>query len=348
MTSISSYALTAAPRQIVAQAQAALSKAQVELSSGKMADIGLGLGSAAGSYLSLSAQQSKLTAIQSSNATTAATLTASTTALDALRTAASSFLSSLTQASSTGVAAGTLVTTAGSNLDALTSTLNTTVAGQAIFGGLNSGAPPMTAYTTGSSAQSAVSRNYAATFNGQDPSTITEVQMTSYLTGTGSNSFATLFDATNYQTNWSQASSDVPTAQISSTATDTVQTSVSANDTAFRQLAEAYTMVKEYGGTNFSSGAGQAVIAAATQLVSSAVTGLTSAQAGIGLSQSAVSTANDRMTTQIDYLQTQSADMVDVDPSMLSTQISGLQTQIQASYEITSELQQLSLVNYLK
>jgi flagellar hook-associated protein 3 FlgL len=54
------------------------------------------------------------------------------------------------------------------------------------------------------------------------------------------------------------------------------------------------------------------------------------------------------MSSQIDYLSTQSSDMIAVDPSVLSTQISGLQTQIQASYEITSELQQLSLVNYLK
>lgn len=61
-----------------------------------------------------------------------------------------------------------------------------------------------------------------------------------------------------------------------------------------------------------------------------------------------MSDANDRMTTQIGYLSTQSSDLVGVDPSALATRISGLQTQIQASYEITSQLQQLSLVNYLK
>ena len=342
MTSISSYALSSAPRYTVDQAQAALSKAQVELSSGKMADIGLGLGSSSGSYVSLNAQQNRLNAIQSSNTTTAATLTAATTALDALRTTASSFLTSLTQASSSGTAAGTLVTTADANLGDLTSTLNTTVAGQAIFGGINSGALPMTAYTTGSAAQTAVSDSYNTAFNGQDPSTITATQMQDYLSG----SFDSLFSASNYAGTWSQASSTVPTAQISTT--ESVNTSVSANDTSFRQLAEAYTMVKEFGSSDFSSAAGQAVISAATQLVSSAVTGLTAAETGIGLSQSAITDANTRMATQVDYLSTQSGDMVDVDASTLSTQISGLQTQIQASYEITSELQQLSLVNYLK
>ena len=54
------------------------------------------------------------------------------------------------------------------------------------------------------------------------------------------------------------------------------------------------------------------------------------------------------MATQISFLSTQANALVAVDPSTLSTQISGLQTQIQASYEITSQLQQLSLVSYLK
>ena len=342
MTSISSYALSAAPRLTVTQAQAALSKAQVELSSGKLADIGLGLGSATGTYVSLGAQASRLQSIVDSNGTTATTLTAATTGLDALRSTASTFLASLTEAASAGNTAGTLATTASANLDALTSTLNTTVGGNAIFAGIDSGQTPMTAYTAGSPAQVAVSDSYAANFGSRDPSTITGAQMRSYLGG----SCAGLFTASNYQGTWSSASDAVPTAQISTT--ETVATSVSANADPFRQLAEAYTMVKEYGGANMRSDAGQAVIAAATQLVSTAVAGLTAAEAGIGQSQAAVSDANTRMTTQIDYLSTQSSGMVGVDASSLSIQISGLQTQIQASYEITSELQQLSLVNYLK
>ncbi len=78
MTGISSYALTASPRLTVTQAQAALSKAQVELSCGKLADIGLGLGSGTGTYVSLGAQASRLQSIKDSNSTTATTLAAAT------------------------------------------------------------------------------------------------------------------------------------------------------------------------------------------------------------------------------------------------------------------------------
>jgi flagellar hook-associated protein 3 FlgL len=348
MTNISSYALAASSRLTVSQAQQALSKAQVELSSGKFADIGLGLGSASGNYVSLNGQQSRLQAIKDSNSTTASTLTAAYSGLDALRTTATSFLASLTQASGTGSVSGTLVATAGGNLDSLISTLNTSVGGNAVFGGIDSGSAPMTAYTdvpTASKSKAAVDASFSTAFGikqtSSDAATISGQAMTDYL----NNQFSTLFSS-GYQGTWSSASDTVPTAQISTT--ETVDTSVSANAAPFRQLAQAYAMVKEFGGSNFGSDAGQAVIAAATSLVSSAVASLTQAQAGIGLSQTAVSDADDRISTQIDYLSTQASDMVAVDPTALATQISGLQTQIQASYEITSQLQQLSLVNYLK
>ncbi len=346
MTSISTNALSAAPRLAVTQAQAALSTVQVELSSGKLADIGLGLGSGTGTYVSLAGQQGRLQAIKDSNATTSATLTGATSALDALRTTATSFLSSLTEATTAGTVPSTLVTSAGTNLDALTSTLNTTVDGDAIFAGINTAVSPMTAYTSGSAAKAAVDSSFSSTFGTTQDSTsassIGATDMQSYLDG----SFSDLFNASSYEGTWSSASNTVPTAQISST--ETVQTSVSANGDAFRKLTEAYTMVKEFGGSNFSSAAGQAVLASATKLVGSAVTGLTAVQSTIGLSQSSLSDADDRMATQISYLSTRSGDMVDVDASALATKLSGLQTQIQASYEVTSQLQQLSLVNYLK
>lgn len=346
MTSISTAALTAAPRLTVMQAQAALSKAQVELSSGSFADIGLGLGGDTGTYVSLAAQQGRLQSITASNSTTSATLTAATTALDALRTTASSFLSSLTQASSPGGVSGTLLATAGTNLDALTATLNTTVGGSALFGGINSAVAPMAAYTATSAAKAQVDASFSTAFGTPQGSSaagsISGTAMQSYLDG----AFSSLFGSANYKATWSSASDTVATAQVS--ATETVATSVSANADAFRQLAQAYTMVKEFGGANLGSDAGQAVIASASKLVSSALSGLTDAQAGIGLSQTTVSGADDRMASQISYLSTQAQAMVAVDPAALSTRISGLQTQIQASYEITSQLQQLSLVNYLK
>ena len=346
MTSISTAALSAIPRQSMNQAQGALARAQIELSSGRLADIGLGIGAATGRYVSLAAQGSRLQAIKDSNATASTKLTATTTALDALRTSATRFLTSLTGATSSGTVPGTLVAEAGADLDDLTGTLNTTVAGESIFAGINSAVTPLTAYAPGSASKAAVDASFASAFGttqgASSASSIGGPAMQSYLDG----AFADLFGASGYAATWSSASDQVTTAQISSS--ETVDTSVSANAQPFRQLAQAYTMVKEFGGANFSAPAGQAVMGSAMKLVSSAIAGLTSAETAVGASQSAVSDADDRITSQVDYLTTQTASMVDVDPSDLSIKISDLKTQIQASYEITSELQQLSLVNYLK
>lgn len=346
--SISTPALIAAPRLSVTQAQTALSKAQIELSSGKLADIGLGLGDETGQYVSYNAQQSRLEALTQGNVTTATRLSTTTTSLDALRTTANTFMSALTEATTSGSIPDSLVISSGNNLDALVATLNTSVGNQYIFGGINSYQQPVANYAASpaSTSKQAVDDAFSAAFGtsqtSADAGSISGADMTTFLDG----SFSSLFDASSFSSTWSSASDTVVSSRISTT--QTVDSSVSANNEPFRQLAQAYTMVKEFGTSNFNSAAGQAVLASATQLVSNAVSGLTNLESGVGVSQAAVSDANDTMATQISFLSTQANALVAVDPSTLSTQISGLQTQIQASYEITSQLQQLSLVSYLK
>ncbi len=346
--SISTPALVAAPRLSVTQAQAALSKAQIELSSGKLADIGIGLGNQTGQYVSYNTQQSRLQALTQGNETTKTRLSTTTTSLDALRTTANAFMSAMTEATTAGSIPDSLVISSSNNLDALVANLNTSVGNQYIFGGINSYQQPVAQYTAtpASASKQAVDDAFSAAFGTSQSSaaagSISGADMKTFLDG----SFSSLFDASSFSSTWSSASDTVVSSRISTT--QTVDSSVSANSDPFRQLAQAYTMVKEFGTSNFNSVAGQAVLASATQLISNAVSGLTTIESGVGVSQSAVSDADDTMATQIDFLSSQANALVAVDPSMLATQISGLQTQIQASYEITSQLQQLSLVSYLK
>ena len=346
--SISTPALVAAPRLSVMQAQAALSKAQIELSSGKLADIGTGLGDQTGQYLAYNEQQSLLQGITQGNATTTTRLATTTTSLDALRATANTFMSGLTEATTTGSIPNSLVISSSDNLNSLVSTLNTSLGNEYIFGGINSSVQPITPYTTSppSTTKQAVDDAFSSAFGtsqtSADAGSIDGPDMQTFLNG----SFSSLFDPSSFASTWSNASDTVVSSRISTT--QTVDSSVSANDLPFRQLAQAYTMVQEFGGSDLSTAAGQAVLASATQLVSNAVSGLTDIESGVGVSQAAVSDANDTMATQISFLSEQANAQVAVDPSLLATQISGLQTQIQASYEVTSQLQQLSLVTYLK
>lgn len=347
MVYISSQAITAAGRQGVMQAQADLARTQKELSSGTMADVGLGLGSTAGQFVSLSQQQTRLQAILDSNATTSTRLNSTATALTSLQTAAGNFLSSLTVASSTGSAIGGLQSTAQGSLATLISTLNTTVAGQAIFGGINTGAPPMSGYlsTPASASKTAVDAAFSSAFGTTQTSpaaaAIGSGAIQSFLDGP----FAALFTGAAYAATWSSASDETITSQIS--ATERAQTSVSANNPAFQKLAQAYAMVGEFAGQNLGPDATKTVIASAARLVSSAISDLTNTQAGVGVAQSSVAAANDGMTAQIGLLTQQSSALDGIDPYALSTRVSTLQTQIEASYEMTSKLQSMSLVNYL-
>ena len=346
--SISTPALVAAPRLSVTQAQTALSKAQIELSSGKLADIGIGLGDRTGQYVSYNAQQSRLQALTQDNVTTSTRLSTTTTSLDTLRTTANAFLSEMTEAVTSGSIPESLVISSSNNLDALISNLNTSVGNQYVFGGINSYQQPVAAYTASpaSASKQAVDSAFSAAFGSSQTSTgagsISSADMTTFLNGP----FSSLFEASSFSPTWSSASDTVVSSRISTT--QTVNTSVSANSAPFRQLAQAYTMVKEFGTSNFNSAAGQAVLASATQLVSNAVAGLINIESGVGVSQAAVSDANDTMATQISFLSSQADALVGVDPSNLAIQINGLQTQIQASYEVTAQLQQLSLISYLK
>ena len=347
MVYISSTSLLSSMRQTIMQSQSDLSTAQTELSSGTYADLGLSLGQGSGQVLSVAQQQNRLSGYTAGNTIATTRLTATDSALSSLQTTASAFLASLTSAASTGTLTSTLTDAAASNLSSLTSTLNTTVDNQAIFGGINTSAIPVTTYTTSppSANKQAVDNAFSAAFGTSQTSTgasaITPAEMTTFLNG----SFANLFSAASYGSTWSTASDQTQTTQISSS--QTISTSVSANNAAFRGLAQAYTMVSELTGSNVTAATQQAVVQSAIAVVNTALGGLTDAQAGVGLAQTAITDANSRITAQSSLLTSENDSLTSVDVYALNNKLTALQTQIEASYKLTTTLQSLSLVNYL-
>lgn len=170
--------------------------------------------------------------------------------------------------------------------------------------------------------------------------------MTSFL----SNQFSSLFTGdwsttSGTGSDWSSASDTTLNSQISTS--DNESTSVSANQTAFRQLAEAYTMVSSLGNQNLSSDAYQAVVSQAQSLVSSAITGLTNIQSNVGVTQAAITSSNNQMSAQMTIFTTQIGNLDDADAYDAATQVNNLQTQIETAYSLTNQLKQLSLVNYI-
>jgi flagellar hook-associated protein 3 FlgL len=350
MISISTQAVSAALRQSVLRMQSDLAKVSKEVSTGQLADIGLSLGAGTGQSVTLRQEQSRLTTIQNTNNVVSTRLSSTQSALDDVLSSAQSFLSSLIGATGTGADSSSLQALqaqAKDNLQALTSSMNTTVGGQYIFGGVNTDVKPMSDYLQqpAGGAKQAVDAAFQSAFGmaQSDPnvSTISSSAMQNFLAGP----FAALFQGSGWTSDWSAASSQTVRSRISSS--ELIDTSVTADQPAFQQLAMAYTMVTELGSQNLSTDAMQTVIGAATQAINTAVQDVTNLQAGVGQTQSAVTDANNQISVQLTVLGTNLDNLEGIDSYDVSTQVSNLQTQLEASYEITNQLHQLSLVNYL-
>lgn len=345
MTYISTQSLSAPMRTSVMQAQTALAQVQSEISSGNVANLGLTLGANTGTDLSLKTEIDALGGFTSSNSGVATRLSATATTLTAMVSSAQSLQAALISAQSTGSDTTALAGSAASALKSLIAGLNTTVAGQSIFGGINTTQVPIASYTDGAASKQAVDAAFSQAFGSSQTSSaaasVDGDDMTSFLGG----QFASLFTGASWQADWSSASDT--TVQSAVSPTQTLSTSVSANNTAFQQLAQAYTMVSKFTNSNLSDSARAAVISQASTLMASGLSALVGVQSSVGTAQAAVSNANAQISAQTSVLKNNVSDFESVDTYSLSSRLTNLQTQLEASYELTSRLQSLSLTNYL-
>ena len=330
----------------ILQSQAALSKAETEIGSGAPADLGLTLGATTGQLLSMQSNIDELNNFAQTNAVATTRLSATSSALTSMLSTAQSIASSLATASTAGGTTSGLAASATNALQSLMAGLNTSAGGQSVFAGINTGTTPIADYfATSSSAKSAVDGAFQRAFGTSQTSagaaSISGTAMQSFL----DNQFANFFTGSGWQANWSSASSQ--TIQSTVAPSQTMATSVSANQGAFQQIAEAYTMLNEFTGDSMSTDAKAAVVSTASQLMSAGIVGLTDIAANVGSTQSSITAANTQNTAQATVLQTSAGTLDSVDPAALSNQVATLQTQLEASYELTSQLHSLSLVNYL-
>lgn len=331
----------------VTQAQAALTTAMTEESTGQYADLGLQLGDQSGYELSLKEQVQQLQTLTSGNSLVSMNLSTAQNALSAMSSSAQSTLTDLIAWTPSANSGASLQTMGQSALQGLIASANATSGDQYVFGGVNSSVAPMADYysTPTSAAKTAVDNAFQTAFGvlPSDPTaaSITSAQMQAFLSGP----FAALFSASNWTSDWSSASSANTTAEIAPG--QTVATSTNANHPAFSELAQAYTMLSEFGGSELSASAQQAVASAATSLITQGQASLTDTQTTLGATQSAVTNANSSMSGQLTLLQKQLDGLDNVDQNATAAQISSLTNQIQMAYELTARLQQLNLAQYL-
>jgi flagellar hook-associated protein 3 FlgL len=347
-TFVSTSYLGTALLPTIAQTQSSLTNLEIESSTGQYADLGLQLGDQSGYELSLKNQNDLLQTLTTGNGLVTMNLTASQDALNTILSGAQSAMTSLTTWNSAGTDAGESLQTIGVNaLQSLIAGANTTSGGQYVFGGVNSSVAPIADYfsSTPSAAKTAIDSAFQTAFGclptDAAASTITAAQMQSFLSG----AFAAQFSGANWTTNWSSASSDNMTAQIAPG--ETIDVSTNANEPGFQQLAEGYAMISEFGGSQLSAAAQQTVASTATTLIAEGLASITATEASVGASLQRVTDANNSMSSQMTILQTEIGNLDNVNAQSVATQLNTLSTQLQTAYELTAQLQKLSLAQYL-
>jgi flagellar hook-associated protein 3 FlgL len=348
--SVSSSTLSGVLQNTVARLQSQLTTASTESSTGLLADVGLTLGGNSGQDVAMHQKMADLAAISSSNSLVTAQLSTTADALTSLQTSSKSMLSQLVQAQSgtpSSSGANAIQQAATSALQSFVTSMNANEGGQYVFGGVNSGVAPVSAYaqTPASAAQTAVDNAFQATFGmaitSSSVSTISGSAMTSFL----NNQFASLFSNANWTSNWSSASSSAQTNRIG--VNDTVTTGITANQSAFQDTAQALTMVSEFAGLNLSSDAYNALMSKAQSVMNTANTGLIETSAAVGTMQNQVTQANSAITLQQNVLTTQINARETVNSYDVVSQVNNLSTQLQTAYSLTSQIHKLSLVSFL-
>jgi flagellar hook-associated protein 3 FlgL len=342
---ISTLMLSSSLRSSITNNQAALSKASTEATTGRFYDVGLELGATTGGDLTLRADLSFADQLVDTNGLVSGRLDITQSRITQLGTTATDFLKDLIAARSTDGGGRIILPPASANLQDLIGALNVSYNGSYLFSGINTQNMPVSAYAAGSTSKNQVDADFLATFGFPQSSpnvkNITPAQMQTFLDTT----FDAEFASPAWNTNWSSATDPVMQSRISTT--EVADTSVSANQPAFRKLAEAYTMMADLGNTNMDQATFQVVVDKAIGLVGNAITDLATLGGNVGTVQQRITSATSKLKTQQDILNNQIVGIEQVDPTEASVRVNTLQTQIKTALALTSQLQQISLINYL-
>ncbi|WP_271894081.1 flagellar hook-associated family protein [Candidatus Phyllobacterium onerii] len=345
--SVSSYMLSNSTRNIIAKAQAELVKANQEATTGFVFDTGLTLGSRTGQSLSLRKEHDRLTVLTQTNGLISERMKASQDALSNVIKGSQDFLGNVTAMRGASEGRSIIVDKAKGLLQTATDLINTSYNGEYIFAGENTDVKPLGDYgSAGDPAKAAVLQSFQDYFGfpTTDPqvANISAADMKTYL----DTSLAAQFDSAAWSANWSSASDTLVKSRIAPT--ELAETSVSANNAGFRQLAMSYTMMAELGDIGLNQAAFDTVIDKVAETTNQNSTLLAGAQSFLGNAQARTKDATDRLTVQINVLNSSVLDLEAVDPFEAANRVEALRTQIDASYALTVKIQSLSLLNYLK
>ncbi len=324
-----------------------MADAQVELSTGRHADVGLYLGGATKDAITLRNGIDRNQSIIDMNGMAAAELDLTQTSLSALSDLSHQFSATLIGARNAANGQEVVKAAAKSALESLNSILNTTHEGKHIFAGINTDVAPLQNYfsTPPSSGKSAVDAAFLAEFGtsqgGAGVASITPAQMDTFLNG----NFDALFTPAAWSATFSTASDQNRMARLDTGYSTEV--SANANEVAFRELAKAFTMALDLGSGSLNQATFEKIVDKAVAVSATAAKDLGVIEGRLGTAQNAISDSTRQLQSRNVIMNKEVVLLEGVDQYEVSTRVNILTTQLEASYSITARINKLSLMNYL-
>jgi flagellar hook-associated protein 3 FlgL len=341
---VSSFSATLESQDTLRQSRLSLEEAQTELSTGRFADVNLKLGANVTRNIDWRVALSESTQFIDAANQTNDKANASQAVLESIKNSASTFLNALTGSRSAINGQGLAKSTAGQQIASFEQAMNTEYAGQFLFGGLNSSNPPLKTYQ-GGPAQAAFDSAFQAQFGfaKTDPqaANITPAQMTQFLQTTYDN----LFQSPAWNTNQSNAADQNVKTRID--ASQLVDASANANESAFKDVMKAMVAVMDAGTGQLNQSTFQTVIDYAMTKVANSVQGIGEIEARIGSVQQTITTASDKHQSVKSILEKQIQDTESVDSADASVRVNALMNQLEANYAVTGKISKLSLLTYI-
>ncbi len=344
-------------RQFVARTTTELQRAGQEVATGRKADIFADLGPRAASTLILRAREDETQAYMKSNGILETKLQAMLTSMDAVRSSVDSvFQSALINVTRPVNGASALQMQARASLEEVIATLNISFDGDALFSGTASDRPPLTRWSdvnpdTGLSPEAVLQSLVAA-----PPTTAAEAQTmidninavfdSTYTPDPNANFEATFYNGTPALDGSGQPENRVSARIEPGLALDY---GVQANDQSFRDMLKGLAMLAVTDVSKITDEAAYGTwMAEVTDALSAGTQGALNTSAAIGFNQQVVETAQKRLDALSLVQQTQISNYESVDPYEAVTRMTNLQTQLQASYEVSARLNQLSFLNFMR
>ena len=327
--------------------QKKLVNAQQELSSGRLNDVGYALAERLGADLDVRAKLSLIETVDNTNKITLTRVDQTQNALTAISDDVQKLFEISVASASGQASADVALTSAREGFKSVISTLNTSSHGMFVFGGINTSDAPLEDYysTPAPASKAALDAAFLAEFGfaQNDPAvqTITPAAMESFI----DNAFSDLFDLPAWKASWSSASDASMTSRIS--LSQTVQTSVTANEDAVRKATMAFAMASDLGLDMVNGATFKKIMSKVSNLSGQATGSLNELRGRVGATQEHVAKAQERLTVQKGVMQKLIIKNEGADATEAAMKVNLLSNQLETAYTLIGQMQNLMLSRYI-